>query len=253
VRRFASILFVVFACSVGGCTSVPDEPAEIVISPAQYEEAFDVVRDVLVDARFSLDRVDARSGVITTDAKPSSGLAMPWDEAQSTMHHEVNEMINRHARVVRVSFAPMGVARADRDRPGSQAAPTPAPPDLRTYEDGDVIARFEVVIERIHRPGWQVESESVAASTRWKDPALQARGMEPAYSVPISTDDGYARRLAARVRDRMGIAAAPAEAQADAHDGSTPVEDAPEMTPRVRDASDVNGVDDLGEPVGGAG
>lgn len=242
MRSFAFIAVLALGLLQGGCASVPDEPAEVVIAPGEYEEAFDAVRNVLVDARFSLDRVDARSGVITTDAKPSSGLAMPWDESQSTMHHEINEMINRHARVVRVSFTPRGVASADRDRPGSQAAPTPAPPDLRTYDQGDLVARFEVVIERIHRPGWQVESESVLASTRWDDPALKERGMEPAYSVPISTDDRYARRLAARVRDRMGVPA-----------GTSPSDDAPAGSTPAADTSELDGADDLGEPVGRAG
>ena len=131
-------------------------------------------------------------------------------------------MINRHARIVRVSFAPRGVARGDRDRPGSQAAPTPEPPDLRVYDEGDLVARFEVVLERVHRPGWRPEPESIRSSSRWRDPALRERGMEPAYSVPISTDDGYARRLAERVRDRMGVSAAA-------------------------------GPEDLGQPVGGPG
>ena len=58
------------------------------VEPGQYAVAFDTARDVLRDNLFTLDRVDGRAGVITTQAKRSAGLASPWDGEQSTAEQD---------------------------------------------------------------------------------------------------------------------------------------------------------------------
>src|SRR5690606_38676825 len=128
-------------CASGG-------PTEVAIGPGEYAAAFNAARDVLRDARFEIDRVDARAGVITTVPK-------------TTTWRDLEDVLNRHGRRVRVSFDPAG-----------EAAEPDTIRDLLTEEPGELVMRVRVVVEREQRPGWRLESSAAHLSTRAGDPAL---------------------------------------------------------------------------------
>jgi hypothetical protein len=144
--------------------------AELSIEPGAYERAFAIARERLMDYRFAIDRVDARRGVITTHPKRTAGLASPWDQEQSGLGQEWEDLINEQRRVVRIEF------------------------DL---EDGEA-SSMSVTVEllRTHRPGWRVESESVRLSTHARTRDELGR-IEPAsYTERIGLDARFAERLA---------------------------------------------------------
>ncbi|QOI99642.1 MAG: hypothetical protein HRU70_03785 [Phycisphaeraceae bacterium] len=207
------MLATIVAC-LAACT--PSGPPTVAFNAGQYPEAFNAARTALTDLRFEIDRVDARAGVITTVPKATSGLATPWDLEQSTITQEWEELVNQQRRIVRVTFQPYG--------PGPAGAPMPAEtiPDMLAHR-GPFTARFEVTLERVHRPGWRPASGSISLSTFATDPQRTPPGRPAASAVAIGDDPRLAQRLADRVRRSLfpGHGATP-----------TPPRDVPADTPQ---------------------
>ncbi len=181
------------AGSLGGCRA-PAESVATPVAPGRYAEAFDQTRDLLAARQFKLERVDARAGVITTQPKPSTGLATPWDGEQSSFQDEWADLLNQHERQVRVTFVPVGA--------GEPADRTPEV-DLREL-DVPLEAHFEVTVLRVSVPGHRIEPSAIGMSTRWSDPQMARRGVGPADRVPLRADDALAARLADALRRRLG-------------------------------------------------
>jgi len=147
------------------------------LEPEAYQRVFDLARETLRDYRFSIDRVDAKRGVLTTHPKRTNGLASPWDQEQSSLGQEWEDLFNEQRRVVRVDF--------DRDA-------TP------------MTMRVTVELLRTHRPNWRVESESVRLSThaRSRDALGQ---VEPGSSVElVGLDEQFARRIVESIEQHLG-------------------------------------------------
>lgn len=187
-----SILVACLATLIAGGCAQTRGTGEFRVNPGDYAAAFDAARESLVGRRFPLERVDARAGVITSQAKTTSGLATPWDGEQSTLDQETEDLLNGQQRRVRITFESVG------------AEGTP-PDDFRTVP-GPLSARVEVVVERIHRPGWRIEPTAVRFSSQAQDPGLTARGMYPTYSVPLSQDPKLAARIAREIEGRISNA-----------------------------------------------
>lgn len=183
-----ALALIVLCFALIGCAA-PGTGSEFRVEGAGYAAAFDAARQTLIDARFDLERVDARAGVITTRPKSTAGLATPWDAEQSSISQEVEDLANQQQRTIRVWFEPE--IRAD-----------PAPEDLRHIE-GPMVVRVEVVIERVHKPGWRIETTAVRFSSFSRDPELTERAMWPRYSVAFAQDPEYAGRLAHAIERRI--------------------------------------------------
>jgi hypothetical protein len=183
-------LFVLLTAILPGCAS-PKGPPELTLTTAQYPAAFEAAKDTLTSYRFELDRVDAAAGIITTKPKPSAGFATPWDEEQSGLNQELEDFLNDQLRRVRITFETAVAAGA-----GDPA------PDLRT-DPGPITGRIEVIVDRVRRAGWRLETTSMRYSSFTRDPALVERGMWPTYTVPLSQDPELAARLADGIRRRL--------------------------------------------------
>jgi hypothetical protein len=191
------LLTLVPALLLAGCASAPPE---IAVAPGQYGRAFDEARETLVRYRFELERVDARTGVITSRPKSTGGLATPWNRDQSTLYQELEDLGNEQRRVVRITFEPKGAAPiAD---PRGAASPPPEETDLRRATV-PMTAHVDVVVERVQHAGWRVEPTAVRYSSITRDPELVARGMWPSYEVAFSQDPQLARRLAEDIRRKL--------------------------------------------------
>jgi hypothetical protein len=162
------------AGALGACAGSGGE-ARFRVPEDRYAETFDAARRALVDMGFVLDRVDAQAGVITTRAKPTSGLATPWDREQSTPGQELEEFLNRTQRRARVTFEPV--------------------------EAGEREVAVEVLVERVQRRGWSPAPVSVRQSTFWRDP----RGGPAVFATVVEKDE----RLASRLGGRIARASAP--------------------------------------------
>jgi hypothetical protein len=184
------ILMLIAVCALlGGCASSREGPA-VDVSPGQYGAAFAAAKESLAHFRFELDRVDARAGVISTKSKATSGLATPWDTEQSSLGQEVEDLLNRQYRRVRITFEPEEGVLVD---------------DVRLLE-GPLVCTVTVSVERLRRPGWRIETTSSRLSSTYLDPEWQTRGMWPTYTVPFAQDHRLAARLAAAIEKRMGEA-----------------------------------------------
>jgi hypothetical protein len=152
---------------------------------ASSSAVFDASREVLMQYRFALDRVDATRGVITTHPKRTAGLATPWDREQSGLDQEWEDLLNEQRRVVRVEF--------DRDPSSIDGAFTRA--------------RVQVELLRTNRPGWRVETESVRLSnharTRDRDGELEPASQREV----IGLDTRLAQRIADAITERVVSAA----------------------------------------------
>jgi len=215
-------LGVVAAALVGGagvgCASRAPASAEFGVQAPQYQRAIEVARDVLLEARFEIDRVDAAGGVITTLPKMTGGLLTPWDGEQTTMDQEVADATSAHRRRVRITFEPAAIDMPRRSA-GQAAADTVAGPRAATAGLGAVggenalvdlrssgvplTARVEVFVDRVRRPGVRLETESIRRSSVAVDPDLSSRRMTPEYVETVDHDDLLAGRIAERIRERL--------------------------------------------------
>ncbi len=184
----------VLSAFLGACAPAP-KPAVIVVLPGEYERAFGATREVLLEHKFALERVDAAGGVITTQNRATAGLATPWDTDQTTLYQEWEDATNQQQRAVRVTFAPEGDDGA--------VAPDEAFADRRA-DDRTLVARIEVDVLRARRQGWRVETEAITRSSRYRDPVTSRRIGGETFLEPVGQDEHLAGRIAAGVRARLG-------------------------------------------------
>lgn len=163
-----------------GCASAPPPTArsDADFEAHAYPALFDAAREVLSDYQFTLDRIDAARGVITTAPKRTAGLATPWDREQSTARQEFEDLVHQHDRVARITFEPA-------DRPTRVAV--------------------EVIVHRVHRPHWRIETDAIRQSTHARDPLAVREGQPPEFREPVTEDRALARRLMADIQARAGI------------------------------------------------
>lgn len=185
MKRVGIILVLGALALLGGCRSV-GEVSSFGFEADEYSLAFDATRQALRDARFEIERVDARAGVITTKQRATAGLASPWDSEQTTLKQEWSDLLNQHRRVVRVSFEAS-------DSGGASGEMGDARDSV-----GPMVGVVEVVVYRRTRPGWRPETESVRLSTRTRDTSGDASSRS--QLVPIDRDELLAARLAAHIQ-----------------------------------------------------
>jgi hypothetical protein len=183
-------LLVVAAGPLGGCAT--KGPASFDVSAEAYPAVFQAAKEELRRAGFTLDRVDARAGVITTRAKPSSGVFTPWIGDESTFGQEVETTLNHQRRIARVVFEPAPGAPADAGEDGAGAdAPAPMTP---------MTLRVEVDIQRVDRPGVRPSSTSIRLSSETLIGAPGGGWEEPLQSHIIGRDPYLEHRLASAIR-----------------------------------------------------
>lgn len=189
------------AALLGGCARRATTTS-LEIDAAEYVLAFDAARETLIDCRFDLDRVDAGAGVISTMPRASAGLFSAWDGEQGGLADELDDSFNAHRRVVRIEFHRLG-----EEGEGDEALPPGTPVEERgDLRDGTgrIEARVRVVVERRQTPGRTIEPASIRRSQSFIDPALSPRQMAPAYYVSQREDPDLARRIVARIQERLG-------------------------------------------------
>lgn len=207
-HAFPMMILAMLSWSLAACgasSARVDNTGALRLEPGAYAEAFDRSQAMLRDMGFEIDRTDSRAGIITTLPKRSLGLIEPWDSEQTTLREEWRDFTNRQQRVASVRFRPADEPPMlePRDPPGVPHAPEP---DLREF-DGPILARFEVVIERLHRAGRRIETESVFLSTRSINPADRELGIAGEQAVPVRLDSALSARLAEALASTLGARA----------------------------------------------
>ena len=189
---------------LAGCSSSPRvrDTSDTPLQTQEYARGFEVVKDVLREYRFELERIDARHGVITTRAKPTAGLITPWEKEQSTARQEVEELINQDLRAVRVEFVPAGV---DSHQRSTLTPADTAEADLKDLRTQQQTLRIVVTVNqlRVHRPGRQPSTKSIRTSTMYADPALSKRGLAPMAIEEMGRDEKLESRLLAAIEKQL--------------------------------------------------
>jgi hypothetical protein len=188
MARVSTALLLVVAASAAilpGCAAPPEPKSDWPIAAGEYVATFEAARQVLRDTGFGIDRTDPAAGVLATRTKATAGLGTPWDREQATAGDEIEDLFNRDARQIRITFEP--------------DPPTPETVDLRDTQS-TLLVRVRAVKFRRHRPNWQLESSAIQLSQRAEDPALDARGMSGEYRVAYTEDRVLAARLADEIR-----------------------------------------------------
>lgn len=178
----APLLFLI-GCSASG-------PPQFTIEPGAYPAAFDAAREVLRDHAYKLERVDAQAGVITTIAKPTAGLATPWDGDQTSPGQEIGELFNQRARTVRITFEPQ---TPDAAKPGELLADTTAP----------LVGHVQVTIWQRQVTNLRLNPKGVGLTNESIDPSLIAQGVGSRFDVPLERDNPLAVRLAREIEKAL--------------------------------------------------
>jgi hypothetical protein len=168
---------------LGGCANRVDATREFTVAPGGYPAAFDATRELLRGMDFTLERVDADGGVISTEPRFSRGLLEPWDATQTGLSDEWEDTVNMQARAVRVTFTQAGAEPTD--------------------ETAETLATVWVTLYRNHRSGRRLDSEWVGGSTFAGDPLQQARHTS-VYLVPTRRDEALEARLADKIMRELG-------------------------------------------------
>ncbi len=188
VRGVLSVGLVVVLVGLSGCqsaSSLETAPLTLRVGPDAYTRAFLAARDTLLEARYTLERVDAYAGVITT--RPSAHAPAGADD-----------LLSRQLRSVRVTFDPAPGS------PGVEAAADQA--GAGAGARGPTTLRVRVLVHRVQAPGWRPSPVGMGLATRTFDPALFERGLLPATMSVVREDLGASDDLAARIAARAGLA-----------------------------------------------
>jgi hypothetical protein len=192
----SSILVAFGASALIGCAT---QPSDVQVPASEYGEAFTAARDVLHSYRFTLDRVDARAGVLTTQASGSAGFFTPWNRQESTFGQEWENTIHDQQRRVEIVFATTSDTETNRADPS---------PDLRSDQarehasdlleaPRDTNAHVHVVVERVYQFGWRPNTKSTALMSLTEDTQPDAPSR---VVVDISDDPRLAGRIASEIR-----------------------------------------------------
>jgi len=164
------------AIGAGGCNGsavYSGHEYTIDTESADRERVVKVIREVLSDRRFVIDRVDGRRGVVTTAFKTTQGVVSPWDTEQSSVKQEAADFVNQHERAVRVTI----------------------------NDDGSIVV--SVMVQRVHRPGWRIETESISRSSRTTVIGADGRREPGRMVTPIGLDGGLARKIGDEISERL--------------------------------------------------
>lgn len=193
IRSIRSVsVALVLASLLGACTPANIAPT-FDVAQGDYARAFEASVETLREYRFTIDRIDAAAGVVSTESKASSGLATPWDVEQSTPTQEVEDLLAFNSRVVRVTFEP---------RAWSQ---TTNPPEIEAdqFSAGPMVGRVDAVISRRYVRGWRVSPMAILLSDFTYDTQAGAKGQPQQFDAPLTRDERLAARIASRIRERL--------------------------------------------------
>lgn len=168
------------------CAAAP-EPTGFTIGAGRYDEAFNAAKDVLREFEFELERVDARSGIISTAPRASSGAATPWIPHAASARDALEGLLQFEQRVARIQFTHEG--------------PHPVLGDDIRVVQSPVRAEVIVQVERFHRPGRRFDPSGIRLQSRWIDPSVLTSASQTGWHIDNA---GMDQPLAARIAAALG-------------------------------------------------
>jgi len=232
-RSAACIVLIAIGLANVGCATSTG-PTTVAVGPGRYAQAFSITKDEIRRLGFQLARVDARSGVITSQTQSTAGLATPWTHTEASFDDRVDSFFHRDQRRISISFDVADEAHAGKpdDEPaGSDQVEStaelgagetglievgPVEIDRRSWE-GELVCTVSVAHERLHRSGLRLSPAGILLSN------VTTTGDDPESGPPVpivremEMDTHLASKLARMIRDRLGVeheeSAAPKESE----------------------------------------
>ncbi|MEM8757444.1 MAG: hypothetical protein AAGF47_06660 [Planctomycetota bacterium] len=194
MRPLAAILFlplVVAACPMSGCSTPRAEGGRLSVPAGGYQLAFESAAEAVVDAGYTLERIDASAGVITSKPRPSA-------------------LLRREFTTLRVEFVPLAVfGRMPADRSRSQIEPPPAgsvddePASVGPRSAVPLVAQVTAVRTRLYSPVLRPEPLDARFSSRARDPLLERRVGGSSIEQVVTRDESEEARVAGMIGDRV--------------------------------------------------
>jgi len=177
VHAARSILIAVLALAPGACVSGPvyDGVAySIGDAGAERARVIEAARAELGERGYTIDRVDAARGVVTTRFRASFGSPTPIGGA-GWARRVVADTLNEHEHAVRVGLRDDGVV--------------------------DVV----VLVRRVGRPGWRIETESVGLSSHARGMDRRGEAVPTTIETLVGRDGELARSIGEAIERRLGL------------------------------------------------
>lgn len=169
---------------------LPGDDATFEVAPEDAAAVFDAARDVFRDHAFVLARVDAAGGVLSTWARQSAGFATAHLDDESTFAESAEGFFNTQRRRARLVFEPL-------DESG-------VPPRDFRDPDAPLIARVQVIVERLNTQGRAASTVSIRRSHYFVD---ATRPGPSDIVTPLRRDGALAGRLAQEIQQRAAAGA----------------------------------------------
>ncbi len=201
------------AALVGSCTpkAVPPSPART--GDVHFDAVWDAAVSVLWEYGFTLDRMDRRSGLITTAPLTGKYLGEFWRHDAATMHDTWEGTVQTIYRQATVHLVPVG---------GTTAGSGPATyPTSHPSPDTPFVARVEVRVSRSDRPIRSIESTGDAQRMFLRPQSADLEGAmehkqelarkkeEPNYNVDLGRDAKLEALIEGKINERciLGVPA----------------------------------------------
>ena len=180
------------ALGLGGCRSAGGESTAFTVSAGSYEATFDAAKEAVRRLGFGFERIDARGGIIRTDAVSTGGLATPWTKTEASFSQEVDSFLHRDERRVDISFETT-VSGDEKDPNGV---------DYRSAQ-GDLVCRVRAIKTRLFRPGLRLSPTAVRLSSVERDLSISQGELPKAIKRTAGDDDALAGRVVRRILKEM--------------------------------------------------
>lgn len=203
MQRMTGIpVFMALLVALSGCKGARG-PEVVTIQPAQYDQAFSTVVELVRDRGWEPEFMDRRSGLIETGPVQSGSLLEPWYLNTGSAASIVENTVNNTRTRVRVEFSPAGSRPLAESSPESIDRPDylgiTDTPDL-TRADTPLDIRAWVYLEHGHAPYLMRSTWSLSLRSQARPvPADRTWSSAPARKmwVPTSRDRNAERALLA--------------------------------------------------------
>jgi hypothetical protein len=201
-----------FAGSCAPPKGLPPSPART--GAVHFDAAWDAAVAVLWEYGFTVDRMDRRSGLITTAPLTGKYLGEFWRHDAATNRDVWEGTTQTIYRQATVHLVPVGATTASASGPATYPTSRPSP-------DTPFVARVEIHVSRSDRPLRQIESTGDAQRMFLKPQSadleeaavhkeeLARKREEPNYNVDLGRDAKLEAIIEGKINDRAILGTPP--------------------------------------------